>query len=494
MLARARQFFLRNAGMLCLALFLIPSMAMAQGTDTALLRGTVMDSTGAVIPGATVSMTNVGTNVAQKRTSDESGRYIFNDLKPAAYTLRVEAAGFKALVRDNIVMRVGQQSDLDLTLEIGEMTQTVEVQAASPLLNTVSGALGTEVTGNYIMEMPLMDRDIASLSYLAPGVTEVSNAGVGMQGGTVFASNGQRYATAEFRLDGGILSNPEGGEGGSTNVQYKPSVEAIQEFKLQNNSFSAEYGNNGGTVVSIVTKSGTNQFHGSGWWFFQRPRFDANSFFANRDGEGKGDYVHDQYGASVGGPIIKKKTFFFTDFEKTRDRSPNLIVSTVPTDLQKAGDFSQTFNADGTSQQIFNPNAGHYDADGNWIREPFVGNKIPSNLLDPVAMKIMDLYPAPTQAGDPITGRNNFTKNVIGSSPGYHFDFKIDHVFTDKSRASVRYGIIHYVDDQPAGSSVIQGSTTDRTNIHNAVISYDWIPSPSILWTSRLGVDRFDEQ
>ncbi|PYT29446.1 MAG: hypothetical protein DMG58_16305, partial [Acidobacteria bacterium] len=166
MLARARQFFLRKAGMLCLAVFLVSSMAMAQGTDTALLRGTVMDSTGAVIPGATVSMTNVGTNVAQKRTSDESGRYIFNDLKPAAYTVRVEAAGFKALVRDNIVMRVGQQSDLDLTLEIGEMTQTVEVQAASPLLNTVSGALGTEVTGNYIMEMPLMDRDIASLSYL----------------------------------------------------------------------------------------------------------------------------------------------------------------------------------------------------------------------------------------------------------------------------------------------------------------------------------------
>ncbi|PYU87822.1 MAG: hypothetical protein DMG08_27210 [Acidobacteria bacterium] len=473
---------------------MFPTSATAQATFTAQVRGVVQDTSKAVVPRATVTITNDGTQVPEKTTTDDLGRYIFNGLAPASYTVKVEVSGFKTVVRSNVVLRVGQQIDLDFTLELGEITSTVEVTAESTLLNSVSGALGTEVTNRYIIDMPLAGRGITELAYLAPGTTEVPGMGISMLGGTTFTSNGQRYGTAEFRADGALTSSPEGGEGGNTTVKYQPLIENVQEFKLQNNNFSAEFGNNGGTVVNIVTKSGTNEFHGSGWYFFQRPQFDANSFFANRDGESKGDYVHDQYGASVGGPIIKRKTFFFTDFEKTRDRSPNLKVSTVPTDLQKAGDFSQTFNADGTLQQIFNPNLGHYDANGNWIREPFSGNRIPPELLDPVAIKIMNLYPAPTQAGDPITGRNNFTKNVIGSSPGYHYDFKIDHVFTDKSRAFVRYGIIHYLDDQPAGSSVIQGSTTDRTNIHNAVISYDWTPSPSILWTSRLGVDRFHEQ
>src|SRR5690242_15466973 len=288
------------------AICFTPPRALGQGSDTALLRGTVTDSSGAVIPGVTVIMTNIATGVSEKRNTDGAGRFVFTDLKPAPYTATAEAKGFKKLIRENIVLRVGQQSDLDLQLEVGEISQQVEVSAESPLLNTVSGALGTEVTNKYITAMPLIDRDISTLSFLAPGVTEVSNAGIGSQGGTVFASNGQRFATAEFRLDGALLSNPEGGEGGSSNVQYKPSVEAIQEFKLQNNSFSAEYGNNGGTVVSIVTKSGTNQFHGSGWYFFRRPSLDANDFFSNAAGAPIGPYAHDQYGGSIGGPIIKQ--------------------------------------------------------------------------------------------------------------------------------------------------------------------------------------------
>jgi len=272
-----------SVGVLVLALCLVPVRARAQGTDTALVRGIVQDETGAVIPGATVTMTNDATKVIDRATTDQMGRYIFNALKPGTYTGTVEKSSFRTLVRSNISLRVGQQTDLDFTLRVGPTTQIVEVTSAAPLLNTVSAATGTEVTNRYILELPLLDRDIATLSYLAPGVTQVQNASIGMLGGTVFASNGQRYATAEFRLDGALLSNPEGGEGGTTNVQYKPSVEGIQEFKLINNSFSAEYGNNGGTVINIVTKSGTDHFHGSGWYFFRRPSLDANDFFANRD-------------------------------------------------------------------------------------------------------------------------------------------------------------------------------------------------------------------
>src|SRR5215467_3713980 len=152
-----------------LALSCYNPVANAQGLDTALLRGTVTDSSGAVVPGATVTMTNVATGVSEKRPTDESGRYLFAGLKPAAYTAKVEATGFKTLVRENVVLRVGQQTDLDLRLEVGEISQEVQVSAEAPLLNTVSGALGTEVTNKYITAMPLIDRDISTLSFLAPG-------------------------------------------------------------------------------------------------------------------------------------------------------------------------------------------------------------------------------------------------------------------------------------------------------------------------------------
>jgi len=156
-------------------------------------------------------------------------------------------------------------------------------------------------------------------------------------------------------LDGGLMTNPEGGEGGTTNLQYKPVVEAIQEFKLQNNSFSAEYGSNGGTVVSMLMKSGTNQFHGSGYWFFRRPDLDANDFFSNAAGQPIGPYDIDQWGGTIGGPIKKNKTFFFFDYEKDRNTYPHTVTTSVPTDLQKKGDFSQTFNPDGSLEQLFNP-------------------------------------------------------------------------------------------------------------------------------------------
>jgi len=323
------QVLIGSAVLALSAVFNVASMARAQGIDTALLRGMVTDPTGAAVPGAIVTMTNVATGVSDKRPSDESGRYLFADLKPAAYTAKVEAAGFKTLIRDNVVLRVGQETDLDLKLEVGEISQRVEVTAEAPLLNTVSGALGTEVSGQYMINIPLEGRDYGPLVFLAPGTTEVANAGGLQLGGTGFASNGQRYATAEFRLDGGLETNPEGGEGGTTNLQYKPVVEAIQEFRLQNNSFSAEYGSNGGTIVSLVMKSGTNQFHGSGYWFFRRPSLDANNFFSNAGGQPIGPYAIDQAGGTIGGPIKKNKTFFFFDYEGTRQGSPQQILDTV---------------------------------------------------------------------------------------------------------------------------------------------------------------------
>lgn len=480
----------RAAFALALAILATPNPGHAQATNTAQLRGTVKDSTNAVIPSAKVAITSDATGVAESATTDGQGRYIFNALKPDRYTVRVEAAGFRATVRSNVELRVSQQTDLDFTLELGQTTETVNVSAAAPLLNTISGTLGTEVTNRYIIDMPLLDRGLTNLVFLAPGVTETPGAGADAIRGTNFASNGQRNGTAEVRLDGGLSTVPESGEGGNTIVNYQPSVEIIQEFKLVNNSFSAEYGNNGGTVINVVTKSGTNEFHGSGWWFFRRPNFDANDFFSNTNGEPKGDYKRDEWGGSIGGPIKRNRSFFFFDFLKRRDDSPFTLTTTVPTDLQRAGDFSQTFNSDGSLQQIFNPFDVRQDANGNWIRAPFPGNVIPDSLMDAVAKNVIGLYPAATDSGDPVTGRQNYTKKLVQSYPNYQFDIKLDHVFSEKSRMGGRYSKARSDGSTPSAEGQLLDAATNVGNDQNVVLEYNSTPRPTLYWTARAGVDR----
>lgn len=478
----------------------LPISTLAQATFTAQVRGLIQDDTGAAVPRATVTITNNATQVAERAVTDEAGRYIFNSLPPAAYTCKVEAAGFKTLLRSNLVLRVSQQIDLDFTLEVGNVNETVSVTTEATLLNTVSAALGTEITNRYILNMPLLDRDPANLVFLAAGVTEVQGAGVNAIRGTNFVSNGQRNATAEIRLDGALASVPESGEGGTTTADYQPSVEIIQEFKLQNNSFSSEYGNNGGTVINVITKSGGNEFHGSGWWFGRRPAFDANNFFANRAGESKADYARDLYGGSIGGPLWlpkavfgplayagRNRTFFFFDYQKTRDNSPYTLTTTVPTALEKRGDFSKSFNDDGTPVRVFNPFAVSRNTAGDYIRQPLPGNVVPTTLLDPVAVKLMSLFPDPTGAGDPGTGRQNFTRNLVSANPSYQYDIKLDHVLTDKQRLSGRYSFARRESLTP---SVFLDGVVSATSSRNVVIEHNWTPSASMLWTNRVGVLR----
>lgn len=246
-----------------IALTFVPA-ARGQGTYTAELRGQVTDNTGAMLPHATVTITADETGLAQTTTTDDAGRYIFTALRPTTYTMRVEMKGFAASVHKNIVLAVNQQASMSFELKPAAANESVDVVDTAPLLDTGGASLGTEVTNEFISRMPINNRDVTQLVYLSAGVTTLNNGG-GYPYGTDFSSNGQRYGSAEFRLDGGLATGPEQGEGATTNVSYVPSTEVIQEFKVQNNSFSAEFGSNGGTVVNVLMKSGTNKFHGSGW-------------------------------------------------------------------------------------------------------------------------------------------------------------------------------------------------------------------------------------
>jgi len=323
---------------------------------------------------------------------------------------------------------------------------------------------------------------------LSGGVTETAGSGTqdNYPTGTNFVSNGQRNATAEVRLDGALISAPEQGEGATSNIYYEPSVEIVQEFKVQNNSFSAEFGNNGGTVVNMVLKSGTNVFHGSGWYFMQRAGTDARDFFNPAPGQ-KPDHKRDQGGFSIGGPIRKNRTFFFADLEKVRDDEAINIVASVPTLAERTGDFSATQNP------IFDPiSCSPSCSTRTQVQSNGVLNVIPAKEIDPIGQAIINLYPKPNLPGE----FNNFRLNTLSHGPDYQFDIKLDHQITDKHRVSGRYSRSHSRFSTPTilgDGAFNDGIAVDPVTAQNGSLEYVWTLNPRIVWTNHFAVDRVSE-
>jgi hypothetical protein len=467
----------------------------AQGSYRAQLRGVVTDASGALVPNATVTIRNVGTNISSVAHTDNKGSYYFTGLAPTTYDVKAEATGFRSAERTSVVLAVDQESSLNFKLEIAGTLATMVVTTTQPLLDTENATLGTDITSEYIKELPLINRSFFGMMFLSAGVTEVAGSGTNdnYPSGTNFVSNGQRNATAEVRMDGALISAPEQGEGGNSNVYYEPLVESMQEVKVQNNSFSAEFGNNGGTVVNMVMKSGTNAFHGSGWYFLQRPQMDARDFF-NPEPNPKPDVKRDQGGFSIGGPIVKNKTFFFADFEKVRSLQATSGLATVPTLAERMGDFSATANA------IYDPTQISCDPSGNCIRPQVQSmgqpNVIPKNEIDPIGQAVANLYPKPNVPGQEL---NNFNFTTSASAPDYQFDIKIDHQLNDKQRISGRYSRSHSnftspfilgdSFDSPSGDGIAGTPTTAQ----NGSIEYTWTINPRIIWTNHFSVDRVHE-
>lgn len=471
-----------------LILLLVPMLTLGQGVDTALVRANVADQSGASVPGATVTMTNDGTGVEFTCVTEKDGTCSFNSLKPASYTATVKIDKFKTAVKEHVVLQVGQQADLNFAMEIGSETTTVTVQAGAPLVNTVTSDLGTTVAGNYILDMPLFDRNPNNLIFLAPGVTNVNGGDVNALGGLNFSSNGQRTFSSELRLDGAVASNPEGGEGGTNNATYKPSVEGIQEFKLLTNGYSAEYGSNGGTVISMITKSGTNDFHGSGFYFSRRPWMDANSFSGNAADQPKASYKREEYGGSVGGPILKRKAFFFFDFERDQFAQPFTVSAIVPTALERQGNFSQSYNPDGSQVYIYNP-YGTLTNEPNPMRPQFPNNIIPQDMLNPLGLAVINLLPAPNQAVDPSTGASNYVANLATTAPGWQLDGKIDYFFNDRNFLTGRYYMRRETDTIP--DPFLSKNVTDF-NTEGITLADNWTINPATLWVNRITLTRFN--
>ncbi|MGA9541949.1 MAG: carboxypeptidase-like regulatory domain-containing protein [Candidatus Sulfotelmatobacter sp.] len=475
-------------------------LVAAQGSYRAQLRGVVSDATGAVVHNATVTITDAGTNISNVAHTDDKGEYFFTGLRPSTYSVKAELKGFRTTERTGVVLAVDQEASLNFTLTPAGVSESVIVTTTAPLMDTDNATLGTDITHEYINEIPLLGRDYFGLTFLAAGVTEVAGSGTSdnYPSGTNFTSNGQRNATAEIRLDGALISAPEQGEGGNTNVYYEPLVDSVQEFKVQNNSFSAEFGNNGGTVVNMVLKGGTNAFHGTGWYFLQRPQMDARDFFNPKYVVGdptpnaKPDTKRDQGGFSLGGPIKKNRTFFFVDFEKVRNLSASSGVATVPTAAERMGDFSGLTNIIYDPKQPLIPCTPPTNPP-TMCRPPVAnGGIIPVGERDPIGMAVLNLFPQPTNPNEFY----NYNYTTLANGPDYQFDIKLDHQINDKNRVSGRYsrGWSNYTTPLTLGDGFDNdGIASGVTLAQNGSFEYAWTVNPRIIWTSHAAIDRVHE-
>src|SRR5664279_556656 len=286
---------------------LIAAIAWSQSSFTASVRGSITDPAGAAVPNAKVTITESERNVPHSVVTDEAGRYYLTALPPGKYTLAVESPGFKKFMQTDVILAVQQQATLDVPLQVGDIATSVEVQTTTPLLNTTIATLGQVIDNRYMMSLPNLGRNPLALISLTPGVVGAAgatNAGTS----TNFVANGARNSTSDVLVDGAIVNTTEQNTG-ATDLKYTPSVDAVLEFKIQTNFFGAEYAESGGAIVNVVTKSGTNDFHGTAYNFRRDSALFANSWANNRVGAKKTYTRRDQPGGVFGGPIRKNKTF-----------------------------------------------------------------------------------------------------------------------------------------------------------------------------------------
>ncbi len=397
------------------------------GQVTAQITGSIHDSSGAVVPAAKITVRNEQTGITSEARSNQSGSYLVPLLPPGTYKVTVEASGFKITERPGVQLTVAESAQLDLSLEVGGSSQSVTVTDTAPLLDTSSNAIGGVVTPEKVEDLPMLGRNSNALMTLVPGVraTRATTANPVLESHYQFFSiNGSRPNQSQFMFDGGNNTNLT-----FNGPEYSPQVEEVQEFRIQTSNFSAEYSSTGGGVINVASKSGANQLHGSVFEYFRNDVLSANDFFSNRSGKARPMLRYNQFGGTIGGPIIKNKTFFFFSYEGLREEVPTVVTTSVPTALQRMGDFSQTFTSSGQLVQLYDPTTTRPNPaiPGTYIRTPFAGNRIPTPQIDPVAAAIESYYPAPTSPGDRFTGLNNYI--FSGPSTRYTDDFsgRVDH-------------------------------------------------------------------
>ena len=460
------------ASVQCIAVLLLGSLAFGQ-IETARIQGVVSDSTGAVIPGATVRFVHVDTGQEFTVSTSADGLYRSVPLRIGEYRVEYESEGFKLAVRSGINLELQETAVIDIALEIGEVTEVVDVTADAVLLETTEATQGQVINNQRIVDMPLNGRDYVQLALLSAGAIRPIG---GRFGG--YSAGGQRTTQNNYTLDGVDNNGLQIAAQGRRAEVVKPSVDAIEEFKISTNAYSAESGRALGGTVNVSIKSGTNRLNGTVFEFLRNDKLDAKNFFDNPTAP-KPPFKRNQFGYSVGGPIKRNSTFFFTDYEGTRIRESATFVLTIPTQDQLAGNFS------GVPQTVYDPDT--YDADTN-LRQPFKNNMIPSPRIDPVAQKASQYYPAPNSAG--------LTRNWRTASPDNEdddkWDIRIDHVLGASDNLFWRYSQQDsYVPSPIRFPSTQDGDGTEfRHRGQNMALGWNHIFTPTLITNVKLGWNR----
>ncbi|MFN0105519.1 MAG: carboxypeptidase regulatory-like domain-containing protein [Bryobacteraceae bacterium] len=477
-----------------LSVALIAALSVANSQSfTGRIVGTVSDSSGGVVAGAAVKVTDIATGRILNAAANTDGNYALNEVPRGEYLIEVSASGFKQFVRRGVVLSIGQQARVDVRLDVGNVAETIEVREAASLLETVDSVLGKVVDNKRITELPLNSRNVFSLLYLTPGVTGT----VSPTYGTGYGINGARNSQLDILVDGVSTAHPtvNGFSGNST----FPPVEAIAEFKVLGSNYSAEFGRSNGGVVNVVYKSGSNDLHGSVFEFLRNSKLDANDFFNNRQGRALGSFKRNQFGAMVNGPIVKNKTFFLGSYEGLRERSFANTTTSVPTLLEREGDFSQTRAGNASLIRIFDPFSTRAQGTG-FIRDQFPNNVVPASMFDPVARNAMKYFPQPNSVTNAVTNLNNFFNAGSRSFDQDQIDGRVDHNFTDRQRLFGRFSWRQNIDRPamffPSDLTIAEGRVEQGVRQPSASIDYSNTLSPTTVLTVRAGLSRsvFDYQ
>ncbi len=468
---------MRKSNSFCAAIALLLALAplaSAQQADTALIVGTVSDSTGAVIPGVSVTFNNIETGIASTTQTNEAGSYRSNPLRIGTYIVVVESEGFKTYSGSGVGLSIGDVRELNVALEVGAVTEVIEVEASAPLLQTTESSAGTVIENRQIVDLPLNGRNYLQLAVISAGTTPPRGQGISI--------GGQRGTEINFMIDGVDNNNQSIASQGGQKETVKPSIDALAEFKVITNGFSAEYGKSSSGIVSLAIKSGTNELHGTGFYFMRDEKFDARYSFLNNNRE-KPQFGQAQYGFAVGGPIKRNKAFLFGDAEWTDIRQTATAVTHNPSTAMRRGDLSEI------ARTIYDPNTW----DGT-ERQPFRDQQIPESRMDPISKIVRDWWPDPDSPGL----RRNYTFLSPRNRDHYKWDLRYDQTISEADNLFVRWSsqqqLSGNVPSHPPtqfGSMTTGGNSVDVTS-NNMAIGWNRIWAPSLISSVRLGWNYID--
>ena len=485
----------RASAMCALRVALIVSACSAAWAQNAVVSGRVTDTSGGVIGSVDVDLTNRATQVKLASVTNSEGIFIFPSVPPGTYEVNARMTGFNATRIESVTLEVGQSRTLNMTLSAGDVKQSITVNDVAPLVTTDRADRGTVVENQFVASIPLITRNPLLLVTMTAGAIGTTTPGGGLAAGDNTVSQNQ---TNFFRINGGRNRSSEilidgASDTGTYNNQASaiPQVDAVREFKINTNPYDAEFGHTGGGVISFTIKSGTNEFHGSMHEFLQNAILNANGFNANRAGTPRRQLQKNQFGFTVGGPLSipklysgKNRTFYFFAYEGLRQHSFSSFTGTVPTDAQRIGDFSNTFDANGALKLIYDPATTRLDPTApagttRYIRDVFPGNRIPANRINPIATNLLQYFPAANQRGIGRSDTNNYFSPAPNTLDNNRIDARIDHTFSEKHTVFARGDYFANLNSSPD----VYNSPMSPVNTPNLIPGWAWAAGHT--WTIR---------